>query len=118
MKETERKKINENLKSIINEAVNVLPTGEMLALINLSARAELHFKKNNKSNSEAIIDINNMIVRIFISLKSLVTFSGFAFGRVSDRTAEVAQNCQPSLNLNISTKLLVCTSPRLKQNPF
>jgi len=61
MKETERKKINENLKSIINEAVNVLPTGEMLALINLSARAELHFKKNNKSNSEAIIDINNMI---------------------------------------------------------
>jgi hypothetical protein len=61
MKETERKKINENLKSIINEAVNVLPTGEMLALINLSARAELHFKKNNKSNCEAIIDINNMI---------------------------------------------------------
>ena len=28
-----------------------------------------------------------------------------------------AQNCQPALNLNRSTKLQVCTSPRLTQNP-
>ena len=28
-----------------------------------------------------------------------------------------AQNCQTALNLNRSTKLQVCTSPRLTQNP-
>ncbi len=28
-----------------------------------------------------------------------------------------AQNCQPALSLNRSTKLQVCTSPRLTQNP-
>ena len=28
-----------------------------------------------------------------------------------------AQNCQPALHLNRSTKLQVCTSPRLTQNP-
>jgi len=28
-----------------------------------------------------------------------------------------AQNCQPALNLNRSTKLQVCTSARLTQNP-
>src|SRR5690606_18880952 len=28
-----------------------------------------------------------------------------------------AQNCQPAQNLNRSTKLQVCTSPRLTQNP-
>src|SRR5690606_8535477 len=28
-----------------------------------------------------------------------------------------AQNCQPALNLNRRTKLQVCTSPRLTQNP-
>jgi hypothetical protein len=28
-----------------------------------------------------------------------------------------AQNCQPALHLNKSTKLQVCTSPRLTQNP-
>lgn len=30
---------------------------------------------------------------------------------------EGAQNCQPALNLNSSTKLQVCTAPRLTQNP-
>ena len=28
-----------------------------------------------------------------------------------------AQNCQPALHLNRTTKLQVCTSPRLTQNP-
>jgi len=45
-------------------------------------------------------------------LRLLPTVSGFAFGWVNG-----AQNCQPALNLNRSTKLQVRTSHRLTQNP-
>jgi site-specific recombinase XerD len=43
-----------------------------------------------------------------------MTHNGFA---ICVRAGFGAQNCQPALHLNRSTKLQVCTSPRLTQNP-
>src|SRR5690554_3008190 len=55
-------------------------------------------------------------------LSSLCQFGGRF--RVADnvfglcvRAGFGAQNCQPALHLNRSTKLQLCTSPRLTQNP-
>ena len=44
------------------------------------------------------------------------TLAGNVFG-LCVRAGFGAQNCQPALHLNRSTKLQVCTSPRLTQNP-
>jgi len=45
-----------------------------------------------------------------------LTLAGNVFG-LCVRAGFGAQNCQPALNLNRSTKLQVCTSLRLTQNP-
>jgi len=43
-----------------------------------------------------------------------IAYNGFG---LCVRAGFGAQNCQPAPNLNKSTKLQVCTSPRLTQNP-
>src|SRR5690554_6459431 len=48
---------------------------------------------------------------LMVLLQLPTTVSGFA------KAGFEAQNCQPALNLNRSTKPQVCTSPRLTQNP-
>jgi len=62
MKDTEKIKMSENLKSIINNAVNELATGEMLALINLSAKTDLYLNNNKKIDAGNIeIEVKSMI---------------------------------------------------------
>ena len=51
---------------------------------------------------------------IFNFFRLLFLRNGF---RLCVRAGFGAQNCQPALHLNRSTKLQVCTSPRLTQNP-
>ena len=54
--------------------------------------------------------------RLFLVVVSSFTLAGNGFG-LCVRAGFGAQNCLPTLNLNRSTKLQVCTSPRLTQNP-
>jgi hypothetical protein len=55
------------------------------------------------------------IVRLVVVVSSVrLACNGFG---LCVRAGFGAQNCQPALNLNRSTKLQVCTSARLTQNP-
>lgn len=51
-----------------------------------------------------------------LNLRRLFRVTANVFG-LCVQTGFGAQNCQPELNLNRSTKFRVCTSPRLTQNP-
>jgi len=59
------------------------------------------------------VNINLVIVNLAFRLVT-ITANVLALGAVAGFGA---QNCQPALNLTSSTKLQVCTSPRLTQNP-
>lgn len=65
MNESKRSEEIINLKTIIRNASEDLPTGEMLALINLSAKADLNLKNNNNENKIAAgnieIEMESMI---------------------------------------------------------
>jgi len=59
-----------------------------------------------------------LAVRVVQFLIPLCTFMiGTNVFRLCVRAGFGAQNCQPALHLNRSTKLQVCTTPRLTQNP-
>ena len=53
-----------------------------------------------------VVQICGVVVTLAINGSGLSVRAGFG-----------AQNCQSALNLNRSTKLQICTSPRLTQNP-
>ena len=68
-----------------------------------------------KKVSPRNIKINFLFIVVVCSL-CRVSLATNVFG-LCVRAGFGAQNCQPALNLNRSTKLQVCTSPRLTQNP-
>src|SRR5690606_4494558 len=57
-----------------------------------------------------------MLFRLFILVVCRLSLTANGF-RLCVRAGFGAQNCQPALNLNRSTKLQVYTSVRLTQNP-
>ena len=54
------------------------------------------------------------LVRLYVAVSVTIAYN---VSGLCVRAGFGAQNCQPALNLNRSTKLQVCTSPRLTQNP-
>jgi hypothetical protein len=63
------------------------------------------------------LEVSNRIVHSFVVCPMCaLNLAHNVFG-LCVRAGFGAQNCQPALNLNRSTKLQVCTSPRLTQNP-
>jgi hypothetical protein len=83
-------------------------------------------KNVQKPNNEHQADVGfgssqtQMIKNVFTVAPTLENLLGSmahnGFG-LCVRAGFGAQNCQPALNLNRNTKLQVCTSPRLTQNP-
>jgi hypothetical protein len=65
---------------------------------------------------EALVFILSFFGSFSVGRVGFLRVVGNGFG-LCVRAGFGAQNCQPALNLNRSTKLQVCTSPRLTQNP-
>ncbi len=69
------------------------------------------------------VHLSNFVKRFRLSVRVCLPWQGCFFTLAANgfglgvRAGFGAQNCQPALNLNRSTKLQVCTSPRLTQNP-
>jgi hypothetical protein len=80
-------------------------------------------KKQNKFPSNLYCPVKKLNYFLFQFYRYRICFICLCLTLVANgfglcvRAGFGAQNCQPALNLNRSTKLQVCTSPRLTQNP-